>query len=174
MTADPGGTYRADNHLWLFTWTNGRVFQAGPSRSMNWYGVTGNGSTTAAGTRADDTDAMNGNAVMYEPGHILTVGGAPAYENSNATRNAYLVDITGPAVSVSKLAPMANARAFANAVALPDGKVMVVGGQNFPRALLGRHVGPHARDLGSGDEDVHADGRNDSAAQLSQRGAAAA
>ena len=25
MTADPGGGYRADNHLWLFTWTNGRV-----------------------------------------------------------------------------------------------------------------------------------------------------
>ena len=132
LTADPGGIFRADNHLWLFAWTNGRVFQAGPSRAMHWYGVTGNGSTTAAGTRSDDTDAMNGNAVMYEPGRILTVGGAPAYENANATRNAYLVDITGAAVSVSKLAPMANARAFANAVVLPDGKVMVVGGQNYP------------------------------------------
>ena len=132
LTADPGGVYRSDNHTWLFTWTGGRVFQAGPSRAMHWYGVTGNGSTTAAGTRSDDTDAMNGNAVMYEPGKILTVGGAPAYENASATRNAYLIDITGAAVSVNKLAPMANARAFANAVALPDGKVMVVGGQNYP------------------------------------------
>jgi galactose oxidase len=132
LTADPGGIYRADNHLWLFTWTDGRVFQAGPSRAMNWYGVTGNGSTTAAGPRSDDTDAMNGNAVMYEPGRILTVGGAPAYENADATRNAYLVDITGPAVGVDKLAPMAHARSFANAVVLPDGGVLVIGGQNVP------------------------------------------
>jgi galactose oxidase len=132
MTADRAGAYRADNHMWLFAWTNGRVFQAGPSKAMNWYGTSGTGSVAAAGTRGDDTDAMNGNAVMYEPGHILTTGGAPSYENSNATRNAYVVDITGAAVSVRKLDSMANARAFSNSVALPDGKVLVVGGQNYP------------------------------------------
>ena len=131
MTADPAGPYRADNHMWLFQWTNGRVFQAGPSQAMNWYGTSGTGSITSAGTRSDDGDAMNGDAVMYAPGHILTVGGAPAYENSNATNNAYDIDITGAAVSVRKLAPMANARAFAESVALPDGKVLVVGGQNY-------------------------------------------
>jgi hypothetical protein len=27
---------------------------------------------------------MNGNAVMYDVGKILTVGGAPAYQNGNA------------------------------------------------------------------------------------------
>jgi galactose oxidase len=132
LTNDPQGAYRADNHAWLFAWTNNRVFQAGPSKAMNWYGTTGTGSTTAAGTRADDTDAMNGNAVMYEPGHILTVGGATAYQNANATANAYLVDITGPAVSVTKLPSMANTRSFANSVVLPDGKVLVIGGQNVP------------------------------------------
>jgi galactose oxidase len=75
---------------------------------------------------------MNGNAVMYEPGRILTVGGAPAYENADASRNAYLVDITGPAVTVDELAPMAHPRSFANAVVLPDGGVLVIGGQNMP------------------------------------------
>jgi galactose oxidase len=32
-------TYRQDNHPWLFGWTNGSVFQAGPSVQMNWFGT---------------------------------------------------------------------------------------------------------------------------------------
>ena len=49
---------------------------------MNWYDTAGQGSVHAAGTRGDDTDAMNGNAVMYDAanGLILTVGGAPSYQ----------------------------------------------------------------------------------------------
>ena len=132
LTADPEGPYRADNHAWLFAWKNNRVFQAGPSRAMNWYGVSGTGSVTAAGTRGDDGDAMNGNAIMYEPGKILTVGGAPAYQNSDATRNAFVVDINGAAPVVRKVGSMASARAFHNSVVLPDGKVMVAGGQARP------------------------------------------
>ncbi len=56
--------------------------QAGPSKNMNWYDTAGQGSVHAAGTRGDDTDAMNGNAVMYDAanGLILTVGGAPSYQ----------------------------------------------------------------------------------------------
>jgi galactose oxidase len=99
---------------------------------MNFYGVSGTGSVTAAGTRGDDGDAMNGNAIMYEPGKILTVGGAPAYQNSNATKNAYVVDINGTAPVVKKVGSMASARAFHNRVVLPDGKVMVAGGQARP------------------------------------------
>ena len=33
---------------------------------------------------------MNGNAVMYDAGKILTVGGATSYENVNATAAAYI------------------------------------------------------------------------------------
>ena len=57
LTADAAGIYRADNHAWLFGWKNNSVFQAGPSKAMNWYGLTGSGSQTAAGTRGDDSDA---------------------------------------------------------------------------------------------------------------------
>ena len=32
---------------------------------------------------------------MYDVGKILTVGGAPDYQNSNATTNAFTIDITG-------------------------------------------------------------------------------
>ena len=74
---------------------------------------------------------MNGNAVMYDAGKLLTLGGAPAYQNSTATSNAYTVDIRGTSPVVEKVPSMANARAFANSVVLPDGKVLVVGGQAY-------------------------------------------
>jgi galactose oxidase len=130
LTADPEGVYRSDNHAWLFAASNGRVFHAGPSKQMNWFDANGNGTQSSAGTRGDDQDAMNGDAVMYAPGKILTSGGAPAYGNSNATNNAYTIDINS-GVTVTKVAPMAYRRAFHNSVVLPDGKVLVVGGQSY-------------------------------------------
>ena len=54
------------------------VFHGGPSSQMNWFtGLAGDGTTTAAGIRGPT--AMNGNAVMYEAGQILAVGGAPSF-----------------------------------------------------------------------------------------------
>jgi galactose oxidase len=131
LTADPEGIFRQDNHGWLFTWTGGRVFHAGPSRAMGFYGTDGDGSYTAAGLRGDDSDAMNGNAVMYDAGKLLTVGGSPAYSHSIATDHAYAIDLNPAAPAVTTLAPMANPRAFASSVVLPDGSVLVVGGQNY-------------------------------------------
>jgi galactose oxidase len=134
LTADanPNGDYRKDNHAWLFGWSNGTVLQAGPSRAMNWYSTSGTGGTTPAGNRADDTDAMNGTAVMYDAGKILTIGGATSYENVNARTGAYALSISGTTVTARRVGAMANARAFHNSVVLPDGKVVVFGGQNFP------------------------------------------
>jgi galactose oxidase len=134
LTADanPNGDYRKDNHAWLFAWSGGKVLQAGPSKAMNWYTTGGTGGVTAAGTRGDDGDAMNGNAVMYDAGKILTIGGAPSYEQDNATAHAYVLTVNGSTVTTRKVAPMANTRAFHNSVVLPDGKVAVFGGQNFP------------------------------------------
>ena len=82
-TADAQGQYRADNHMWLFAWTDDQVFHAGPARTMNWLNVAGQGSVQPAGTRESD-DAMNGNAVMYDVGKILTMGGGPDYVDSPA------------------------------------------------------------------------------------------
>ena len=76
---------------------------------------------------------MCGNAIMYDAlnGKILTVGGSPNYQNSDATANAHVITIgtPGSAPSVVTIASMAYARAFANAVVLPDGKVFITGGQ---------------------------------------------
>ena len=134
LTQDTQGVYRQDNHGWLFGWTSGSVFQAGPSKAMNWYGTTGGGNQTSAGPRANDADSMNGNAVMYDAvnGKILTLGGAPNYEQSQATSNAHIVTIGTPGTTASavKIGNMNYARSFANSVVLPNGQVFIVGGQS--------------------------------------------
>ncbi|WP_211357079.1 discoidin domain-containing protein [Nocardioides rubriscoriae] len=134
LLTDDGEAYRRDNHTWLFATTGGRVFQAGPSRAMNWFTTTGAGTTTSAGQRADAPDQMNGNAVMYDAGKVLTLGGSPAYGYSEATARAYTIDLTAgfPAAPVVTRQPdLAQRRAFANSVVLPDGSVLVTGGQSY-------------------------------------------
>ncbi|MFF3212728.1 discoidin domain-containing protein [Streptomyces sp. NPDC002886] len=131
-TADPAGPYRADNHMWLHATSGGKVLQLGPSKQMNWISTTGTGSITPAGTRSDSADAMTGNAVAYDIGKLLTLGGSPAYQNTPATRRAYTVGIAGTQVETARTGDMEYARAFANSVVLPDGKVIVFGGQSYP------------------------------------------
>ncbi|GAA2977563.1 hypothetical protein GCM10010483_22100 [Actinokineospora diospyrosa] len=132
LTADPRGPYRADNHTWLFAASGGRLFHAGPSKQMHWITTAGNGTVTNAGLRGDSADAMNGNAILYDIGKILTVGGATAYQDVEATTRAYTVDINGSSPVVTRVGDMALGRAFANSVVLPDGKVVVIGGQQRP------------------------------------------
>ncbi|KAF7933529.1 uncharacterized protein EAE98_003238 [Botrytis deweyae] len=135
LTADAQGAFRTDNHAWLFAWKNGSVFQAGPSKAMNWYGTTGTGSQVAAGLRASDPDSMCGNAVMYDAvaGKIFTAGGSPSYQNSAATNSVHLITIGSPNVNptVQTLTSMTYKRAFANGVVLPNGKIFVIGGQPY-------------------------------------------
>ncbi|TAQ86337.1 hypothetical protein B7494_g5336 [Chlorociboria aeruginascens] len=135
LTNDTQGIFRQDNHGWLFGWKNGYSFQAGPSSAMNWYGTAGTGSQTAAGLRASDPDAMTGIVVMYDAvnGKILSAGGSPDYQDSNATTNVHLITLgIPPAVpTVQTLTPMTYARAFANGVVLPNGKVFITGGQSY-------------------------------------------
>ncbi|WP_404954519.1 discoidin domain-containing protein [Streptomyces sp. 147326] len=132
LTADPAGPYRADNHMWLYATSGGKVLQLGPSKQMNWISTTGQGSITAAGTRADSQDAMTGNAVSYDIGKLLTLGGSPAYQDSPATRRAYTVSVSGSQAQAARTGDMEHARAFSNSVVLPDGKVAVFGGQAYP------------------------------------------
>ncbi len=132
LTADPAGPYRADNHMWLHATSGGKVLQLGPSKQMNWISTSGQGGITPAGPRADSQDAMTGNAVAYDIGKLLTLGGSPAYENSPATRRAYTVNIAGDQVQAARTGDMEHARAFSNSVVLPDGKVVVFGGQAYP------------------------------------------
>jgi galactose oxidase len=130
---DPAGVYRGDNHLWLIAQSNGWVFQAGPAAAMHWIDTKNTGAVSDAGPRGDDVWAVNGNAVLYDVGKILKVGGAPAYQTGNASDSAYTIDISGgptAPVTVTKLAPMLFPRAMASSVVLPNGQVVIVSGMN--------------------------------------------
>ncbi|KAJ5279537.1 hypothetical protein N7478_004909 [Penicillium angulare] len=145
MLTDDIRTYRQDNHGWIFAWTNGTVFQAGPSKTMNWYGTSGDGTTNSAGERTGDEDAMCGNAVMYDNGKILTFGGSPWYEEKAATANAAIITIDQPdqIPSVEKAGDgMHYKRTFHSSVVLPDGSVFVNGGQDvgLPFNESGAHL----------------------------------
>ena len=102
---------------------------------MNWYGTTGSGSQAAAGTRANDGDAMCGDAAMYDAvnGKILAVGGSTSYQDVDATSNAHIITIGTPpaAATVQTIGNMAYQRAFATSVILPDGTVLIMGGQVY-------------------------------------------
>lgn len=130
LTTDAEGIWREDNHGWLFAWKGGSIFQAGPSKAMNWYSANDTGTQTAAGTR-DTDDAMCGIFVMYEPGKILTAGGSPDYTKSDANNRAHLISIGeyGQPATVEIAPSMAYPRGFGNAVVLPDGTVLITGGQ---------------------------------------------
>jgi galactose oxidase len=139
LTQDAEGIYRQDNHAWLFALAGGYVFHAGPSKAMHVFNTAGGGGPIGpVVNRANDDNAMNGSASLYDItngiGKILAVGGARDYEQSNATSNATVITVNmgrGSVSSAVAITPMSYQRAFANSVVLPNGQVVVIGGQTF-------------------------------------------
>lgn len=135
---DPRGLFYGDNQMWLFGVADGMAFQAGPAAEMHWLSTEGRGGMTSAGLRADDGYAQNGNVVLYDVGKLLKIGGAPAYDRAKAKNTAYVIDFSkGPSqpVAVAKQKPMTFPRSYSNAVALPTGQVVVVGGMSYAVAF---------------------------------------
>lgn len=133
---DPSGIYRDDNHAWIFAAPGGRVFQAGPGTNMHWINTTGQGSVIDAGNRGDDAYAMNGNAVMYDKGKILKTGGAISYDKPEnpASNKAYTIDISnGSSATVKRVGNLNQTRVMHNSIVLPNGEVVVTGGQCKPK-----------------------------------------
>jgi hypothetical protein len=129
-TKDTSNNWVFDSHYWLIPGGNGRVFHAGPGVAMHWLDPRGSGAFQPAGRRGDDTFAITGTVAMVDAGKLFKAGGSPVYANSPSSRNAYLIDISVRA-TVKKLSPMIFPRGYVNGVVLPDGKVMLVGGQTY-------------------------------------------
>lgn len=147
LTDDAGGIYRSDNHAWLFATSGGGVFHAGPSDQMNWFDTTGAGSSTPAGERLDAPDQMNGNAVMYDAGRVLALGGSPDYDLSDGTDRAFTIDFSrgpGQPVVVAEQEPMSEPRVFSGSSVLPDGSVVVTGGQQHAHVFTDTTAVKHA------------------------------
>ena len=75
---------------------------------------------------------MNGNAVMYHTGRIVTFGGGPDYDTTPAVKATSLISLDGFTATARASTPMQFERAYCTGVALPDGKVIVMGGQPGP------------------------------------------
>ena len=117
--------------LWwpyVFLAPDGNLFHAGPTDAMHWVDPTGSGSLTNAGVSVPGNwYPKHAGAVMYDEGKLLIAGGA-FDTGGGSTNKAYTVDINGATPQVNQITSMQRARRFANAVMLPNGEVLMVGG----------------------------------------------
>ena len=123
-------------HPFLSLAPDGRVLHFGPTDTMHWLTMAGTGTiTNSGGTVPGAHYPKEGSFAMYDEGKILVAGGG-----ANTTQNpsdsttgtssklAYTVDMTTTPPAIASTASMVNARQFANAVVIPSGEVMVIGG----------------------------------------------
>ncbi|MGA8312537.1 MAG: chitobiase/beta-hexosaminidase C-terminal domain-containing protein [Terriglobales bacterium] len=113
----------------MFVLPDGRVINTGsyelpiPTRALN--------ISTQAWTTIDATVLDAGSAVMYLPGKILKTGtsanSSAPYKNSAST--AYVLDMTQGAPAWRAVHAMALARTYHNSTVLPDGNVLITGGE---------------------------------------------
>jgi YVTN family beta-propeller protein len=106
----------------------GKIFHSGPTPTMGWINTKGSGQYEDTGIRQDAWYHKHGASIMYDEGRILNAGGWQAGRNSGSTRQSFTVDLTGPSPQVAPTSNMNHPRKFHNGVMLPDGQVLIVGG----------------------------------------------
>ncbi|MEZ4330288.1 MAG: NPCBM/NEW2 domain-containing protein [Myxococcota bacterium] len=112
----------------------GDVLQAGPTPTWHRYDPMGGAPKVDLGQPIGDTARSYGNAVNYAAGKVLLVGGAdPRRDPPVSTGFAFSVDMNGPAPVVTPIAAMNYPRTLQNTVTLPDGKLLVIGGNRVAR-----------------------------------------
>ncbi|MGD9722726.1 MAG: Calx-beta domain-containing protein [Pirellulales bacterium] len=105
-----------------FSAPNGAAFVAGPDPLSQYLDVTGTGQWIPVDYRIEPNRSF-GSAVMYAPGKVLYVGGG-----SPATATAEVIDLNEPSPQWRAVSNMAFPRRNGHATLLPNGEVLVVGG----------------------------------------------
>lgn len=137
VTNSDGG-YIKHWHPFVSLAPSGRLMHFGPTDTMHWFDVTGSGSFTNSGTTVPGSHyPKEGAWAMYDEGRVLVAGGGQNTTASSgdssigiSSNSAYTVNMSMDPPQVSSTASMAYQRQFANAVVLPGGEVMVIGGNN--------------------------------------------
>jgi YVTN family beta-propeller protein len=109
---------------------DGRVIHGGPTQTWHLFDPRNSGGVQSLGQPAGTRTRMWGNAVTYDVGKVLIVGGTDRTLNPPTTNAAYRVDLNGPTPVISSAATMSYSRAFHNTVTLPTGELIVIGGNN--------------------------------------------
>ncbi len=123
-------TFESIWHPLLHLAPSGKIFHSGPTNNMHWVDQTSlSGLMTDTGVDVPGTFyPKDGAAVMFDIGKVLQASGRTT---TNGTTNlAYIVDFNGVTPVVTQTGSMLNARTFSNGVLLPNGEVMVIGGNN--------------------------------------------
>lgn len=134
VLAEPG--YINIWHPFVSLAPDGRLIHFGPTDTMHWVSPDGAGAMSNTGTVVPGTHyPKEGCWVMYDEGRILVAGGgANTINNASDTTTgtsstlAYTVDVRSGTPIITPQNSMTFARQFANAVVLPNGEVMVMGG----------------------------------------------
>ena len=134
ILAEPG--YITRWHPFVLVSPDGRLIHFGPTDTMHWVSPDGTGSVSNTGTVVPGGHyPKEGSWVMYNEGRILVVGGGTSTANNasdtttgNSTNAAYTVDVRTGTPVVTPVASMTFKRQFANGVVLPNGEVMIMGG----------------------------------------------
>ncbi|HMC32541.1 MAG TPA: carboxypeptidase regulatory-like domain-containing protein [Candidatus Angelobacter sp.] len=104
---------------------NGKVFNAGPSRQTRYLNTAGTGGWSNVAVLNFGGFRDYGPALMYDSGKVLVVGGADP-----PTATAEIIDLNAATPAWKFTGAMHFARRQHNAVILPDGKVLIVGGSS--------------------------------------------
>jgi hypothetical protein len=101
---------------------NGKVFMSGPGTVTSYLDPAGRGKWTTVGRR-EHGSRLEGTAVLYDDGKVLTLGGGDPPQSS-----AEVIDLNLQGPAWRNVSPMLFPRRHHNATLLPDGTVLVTGG----------------------------------------------
>ena len=120
-----------DSQWWpqLTVQPDGTIFHGGPTQTFHVFDPVHDTEEQSLGRLAGDRFRMWGNSIAYDVGKVLLVGGADRSANPvTVSNNVRRVDLNGPTPVISNGAPMNFARALSNSLTLPNGEILVVGG----------------------------------------------
>ena len=131
---NPSGAFSNEWWAHVAVAPSGRVFQGGPTQTFHMFDPVFGSSTETLGAMGGDNVRMYGNVVTYDVGRVLLIGGGDRRRaEPTSVGNVYLADLNGPTPTVTQGAPMNFPRALCNSVTLPNGEILVVGGNTVAR-----------------------------------------
>jgi len=75
----------------------------------------------------NEVSRLYSTTVMYDIGKMLVAGGG---DGANSTNTALTMDVNGPTPIITPTEPMKHVRSMQNSVVLPNGEVLVIGGNS--------------------------------------------